>query len=139
MKLDHSTIVSCQQLQTYHYLQNQTLCFNPQTVFQEPLQKDEIKKSPEQTSNNKTFEVIDTKPSPHTNNDPSDPPTNNADTTTVSFLLLYLFANSFKKKYLQYNLINILWCRKHWRIMKSRKKQIKLQTKTHFKFLIQNH
>ena len=33
MKLDHSTTVSCQQLQTYHYLQNQTLCFNPHTMF----------------------------------------------------------------------------------------------------------
>ncbi|XP_050259053.1 uncharacterized protein LOC126704058 [Quercus robur] len=47
----------------------------------EPPQKDEIKKSPKQASDNKTFEVIDTKPSPHTNNDPSDPPTNNANTT----------------------------------------------------------
>ena len=91
MKLDHSTTISCQQLQTYHYLQNQTLYFNPQTMFQEPPQKDEIKKSPEQISENKTFEIVDTKPSPHTNND-------NVDTTTVSFLLLYLFANSFKKK-----------------------------------------
>ena len=98
MKLNHSTTVSYQQLQTYHYLQYQTLCFNPQTVFKEPPQKDGIKKSLEQTSDNKTSEVIDTKPFPHTNNDPSDPPTNNVDTTTVSFLLLYLFANSLKKK-----------------------------------------
>ena len=67
-------------------------------MFKEPPQKDGIKKSLEQTSDNKTSEVIDTKPFPHTNNDPSDPPTNNVDTTTVSFLLLYLFANSFKKK-----------------------------------------
>ena len=33
MKLDHSTTVSCQQLQAYHYLQNQTLCFKTQTKF----------------------------------------------------------------------------------------------------------
>ena len=75
-----------------------------------------MKETPDQTSDKNTFEVFDTKPSTCANNDPADPPKKkpNGDITIVSFLLLHLFTNSFKKKkYLLCTLINILWCRKH--------------------------
>ena len=65
------------------------------------MQNDEIKETPDQTSDKNTFEVFDTKPSTCANNDPADPPKKkkpNGDITIVSFLLLHLFTNSFKKK-----------------------------------------
>ena len=111
-------------------------------MFLEPLQNDEIKESLNQTSNKNTFEIFDTKPSTSANDDPSDPPKkkkkDNGDITTVSFLIIHLFANSFKKNLLC-TLINILWCRKHWRILKSRKTHTKLLRKTNLKLWIQNH
>ena len=43
-------------------------------MFQEPLQNDEIKETPDQTSDKNTLKVFDTKPSTSTNNDPANPP-----------------------------------------------------------------
>ena len=64
------------------------------------MQNDEIKETPDQTSDKNTFKVFDTKPSTCANNNLADPPKKkpNGDITIVSFLLLHLFTNSFKKK-----------------------------------------
>ncbi|KAL0003891.1 hypothetical protein SO802_011452 [Lithocarpus litseifolius] len=43
-------------------------------ITTEPLQNDEIKETPDQTSDKNTFEVFDTKPSTSAKNDPVEPP-----------------------------------------------------------------
>ena len=63
------------------------------------MQNDEIKGTPDHTSDKNTFQVFDTKPSICANNDPADPPKKkpNGDTTIVSFLLLHYFQIHSKK------------------------------------------
>ncbi|KAL0006398.1 hypothetical protein SO802_013959 [Lithocarpus litseifolius] len=53
-------------------------------ITTEPLQNDEIKETPDQTSDKNTFEVFDTKPSTGAKNDPVEPPKKkpNGDITT---------------------------------------------------------